>query len=81
MHVKEVQKGSKRDKGPEKVSGEVKGKNIPNLLKNKNLTQIQHALSTPIRTDTNILALKYITVKLLSYCPNEGQNWKAAKEK
>lgn len=28
------QKGSKRDKGPEKVFGEVKGKNIPNLLKN-----------------------------------------------
>lgn len=33
MHVKGVQKGSKRDKGPEKVFGEVKGKNIPNLLK------------------------------------------------
>ena len=35
MHVKGVQKGSKRDKGPEKVFGEVKGKNIPNLLKDK----------------------------------------------
>lgn len=34
MHVKGVQTGSKRDKGPEKVLGEVKGKSIPNLWKN-----------------------------------------------
>lgn len=55
-------------------------KSFPNLLKNKKLRQIQHALSTPIRIDTNILALKYITVKLLSYCLIKDKTGKQQKK-
>lgn len=43
MHVKGVQEGGERDKGPEKISEKVKDKNIPDLLKNTSLCQKRSA--------------------------------------